>query len=166
MPLISHHQAVRIGTRNLQFQFKFMSSHALIGRSSLTKNPNKDNTKRCVLPLDPSLSASRINPRPPHIVLRRHVRLRRQKLPRHRRMPAPCSPMQRRVSILRRASAVVRQAPPLSAQVRASPPAPAAPSAPHLHSTETEREGGRGGERGGERGRDRDRDREAGGERR
>jgi hypothetical protein len=40
--------------------------------------------------------------------------------------------MQRRTSSLRRAAAISR-APPLSAQERAPPPSPAAPSVPHLH---------------------------------
>ena len=73
-------------------------------------------------------------PLAPHIVLRLRARPRRQKLLHHPNMTSLRSPMQRRPSILRRAK-LVRQAPPLSAQDRAPPPAPAPPSVPNLHST-------------------------------
>jgi len=62
------------------------------------------------------------SPLPPHPVLRLLLRPRRQKLLHHRRMTILRSIVQRRLSILRRVAAV-RQAPPLSSQVRAAPPA-------------------------------------------
>ena len=52
----------------LRFTVPALSSrtimHPQIWWSSLAQDPNKHDTKRCVLPLDPSLSASRIPPAP------------------------------------------------------------------------------------------------------
>ena len=63
MALILHHHAVRVGTRDSHqpevplhvctYGLKAEKSHA---------EPKQKDTKRCVLPLDPSLSASRIPP--------------------------------------------------------------------------------------------------------
>ena len=55
-------------TWHLRFTVPALSSrtimHPQIWWSSLAQDPNKHDTKRCVLPLDPSLSASRIPPAP------------------------------------------------------------------------------------------------------
>ena len=86
------------------------------------QQPEKKEKTRRASPLDPALSTTLI-PRPPDLGLRIRDRPRRHKLLRHRRMPVPRSPMQRRESILRRAAALC-QAHSLSAQVRSAPPTP------------------------------------------
>ena len=126
--LISPHPAVRVGTHDLQFQHKvpvqlctcdFQRSKSMWRLLTRTQqNVTRTGAWCPSTPPYPRLSSSL----PPDHVLRLLLRPRRQKLLRHRRMTAPRCEMQRRVSTLRRGAAV-RQAPPLSAQVRAPPPA-------------------------------------------
>ena len=95
-------------------------TYSIICAGNQQKPEDKNAPQHRVSSLDSTLSAS-LTPRPPHLGLRIGDRPRRQKLLHHRRMPVHRSPMQRRVSILRRAAAI-RQAPPHAAQVRAPQP--------------------------------------------
>ena len=135
MALVYHHQAVRVGARDLQVrpaipvQLCIHSFGGAVSRRTQTKMIRRGS---CCSSTPPYPRPS--SPMPPHLVRRLHVRARRQKLLHHPSMTSLRSPMQRRPSVLLRATAV-RQAAPLSTQVRALRSAPAPPSVPHLHST-------------------------------
>ena len=94
--------------------------HNLLRQPTATRNT--DATSRFVLPLDPAVSTSR-SPSPPYLGHRIRDRPHGQKLLYHHRMPVPRSPMQRRVSILRRVAALHQAN---SANVRWPPFTPAA----------------------------------------